>query len=88
MKRTQIPKKEIEQGIEDFKESLMLRLREKGYGSFASIHEILGVVQEEVKELIDAVHQNDHQTIEKELIDIAVGCVFAAICVNSGTLDW
>lgn len=52
------------------------RLRQHGYGSFASIHEILGIMDEEHYELLMAVHQNDTDQVLAELVDIAVGALF------------
>ena len=46
MERTQISKESIEAGIDDLVKKLYFRLDKKGYGTFASIHEILGILQE------------------------------------------
>lgn len=67
---------------------LQKRLNRKGYHTFASIHEALGVLTEEYKELVDAVHGKDQDDIYWELRDIAVGAVFAMACMEDGTLEW
>jgi hypothetical protein len=59
----------VKQGLEN-------RLKQYGYDSFASIHEILGVMDEEHYELLVAVHQNDNEQVISELVDIAVGALF------------
>jgi hypothetical protein len=63
-------------------------LNEKGYHSFSSIHEILGVVDEEHHELKDAVKHNNHEEIKQELLDIAVGCIWGVVSINENALDW
>ena len=69
-------------------EKMRARLEEKGYGSFTSIHEVLGMMSEEHQELIDAVHANDWDQLDKELLDIAVGAIFSLACLRSGGLEW
>lgn len=67
---------------------LMERLKEKGYGTWTSRHEILGMIEEEKYELTKAVHEEGFDGIKRELLDIAVGCVFAIACIDEDTLDW
>ena len=64
------------------------RLSEKGLGSFSSRHEILGIIEEEKYELMKAVHEEDLQGVKRELIDQAVGCIFAIACIDEKALDW
>lgn len=63
-------------------------LQKKGFGTFASSHEVLGVITEEYHELVGAQKANDLQAIRHELYDIAVGCLFAIACIEQGELDW
>ncbi len=53
------------------------RLKQKGRLCYVSTHEALGVITEEYFEFVDAVKANDLDEFEKEVIDIAVGAVFA-----------
>ncbi len=63
------------------------RMKEKGVHSFASIHEILGILAEEHNlELLKAVHENDHAQVRKELLDIAVACVHGIASLEY--VDW
>lgn len=55
------------------------RLEEKGKHTFISPHEILGIVTEEYKELIDAVQADKLAILEHELIDVAVACVWGLV---------
>jgi hypothetical protein len=48
----------------------------------------LGVITEEYKEFVDAVHDKSYTEMKNELIDIAVGAIFGAICLREGTIDW
>lgn len=60
-------------------------LRSKGRGAFVSSHEIYGILAEELNvELLDAIHANDPQQIQKELIDVAVGALFALASYEAG----
>jgi len=71
--------------------ALRKRLNEKGYGSFASKHEIMAVIDEEIDEVHDAVRMHGdekHQQLAKELLDVAVGAVFGLACIRSETIDW
>jgi NTP pyrophosphatase (non-canonical NTP hydrolase) len=74
--------------VDDVIGMLRYKLNEKGYGTFSSRHEILGVVTEEYHEFVEAVHKKDHVEMKNELIDIAVGCIFSAACIEEKTIDW
>jgi len=71
-----------------FFEKLEFRLREKGMGTSASRHEILGVLTEEFKELTDAVQSNVIEDFEAELLDLMVGAYWGLASIKNGTLDW
>ena len=86
--RTQINNDQVNWGIDDLIKKLYQRLEQKGWGTFSSSHEILGVIAEEYKELIDAVHENNLDNVKKELLDIAVGSLFGYICVEEKTVEW
>ena len=88
MERTQITEEQIELALQLLKDKLKYRLKQKGYGTFASTHEIAGVLDEEHRELKETVHYNNMEDFEKELLDIAVGAVFGVACVQAKTLDW
>lgn len=64
-------------------------LIEKGRGTFSSVHEILGVLEDKKSELLEAIQQKEEiDVIKDELLDIAEICLFGIACINSGTLDW
>jgi uncharacterized protein YabN with tetrapyrrole methylase and pyrophosphatase domain len=86
--RQPVSVQDITVGIETMKAELYRRLAEKGFGSFASSHEILGVLTEEMNELESAVHNNNQEQIEKELMDIVIGAIFGAICIKTKKTDW
>ncbi len=64
------------------------RLEQKGRGAFASRHELLGIVSEEYKEVVDAVHAGDLVLLRMELADLAVACAFGIACIDTRSLDW
>jgi len=74
--------------MDAFKKELQRRLDQKGYGTFLSTHEILGVLSEEFDEFEAAVHKNNQEEVLKELMDVAVGAVFGCSCVLFGTVVW
>ena len=87
--RPKISDKQIRQEMINLNTALLIRLAEKGKGSFASSHEILGIITEEYQELIEAIHSNSGSiNVVKELEDIAVACVFACACIKNDKLDW
>jgi NTP pyrophosphatase (non-canonical NTP hydrolase) len=71
-----------------FFEKLESKLKEKGLGTFKSSHEVLGVLQEEFAELVDAIRENDMEEFEEELLDIMIGAYWGLICSKNKTLDW
>ncbi len=86
--RQKIPVDRITEALEQTRIKLAERLVEKGLGAFVSRHEILGVHEEERYELIKAIYEEDLQGVKRELIDQAVGCIFAVACIDEGALDW
>lgn len=90
MKRTQITAQQLDNAMETLRNKLVSRLEEKGYGTLASRHESLGVIEEEYIELIDAVTEDGPLggEVRHELIDLAVACVFSVACIDAGTMDW
>ncbi len=61
---------------------LQKRLDEKGKGTFASRHKLLGILTEERRELIKAVHEGELADVLPELVNIALACI------KAGTMDW
>lgn len=89
LSRNKISQHEIDIGGEILMNKIQQRLRQKGDGSFASRHEILGIITEEYDELKDAIRLDDGvglHRFKQELLDIAVGAIFGYICINSGSI--
>lgn len=88
-KRQQLTEEELNQASYGIWNKTLFRFEQKGHGSFSSSHEILGILNEEMKEYTDAVHENqsDHDKIE-ELKDIAVAALFGIASIRSGGVDW
>ncbi len=68
--------------IEDFKPQLRKAIKQKGSGSYSSIHEILGLLTEEYHEIIDAVHKKDVKDVKSELIDVAIVALWGVASIN------
>lgn len=86
--RHQITEQQVDEAVAKVRFHLFSRLKQKGFGTWTSRHEILGFLTEEYHEAVEAVHSGSVNDIEAELVDVAVGCIFAIACKNAGTLDW
>ena len=86
--RPQLTLKNVSDSSNEVFNRLIIRLEEKGWGSWLSRHEILGFFEEEKYELTKAVHSESLGGVKRELIDIAVGCIFGIACIDNGSLDW
>ena len=78
----------IEHGMTKLREKLNNRLQQYGRGIFVSRHEILGIIQEEMDELNDAVRDGTSNDISEELLDIAIAAVWGYISIQSLHTDW
>lgn len=87
-KRRQISPGCVDGAMHTVKIMLEHRLEQKGRGTLASRHEILGVVTEEMRELEKAVEVKPLKDVSDELVDIAVGCIFGLACINARAVDW
>lgn len=68
-------------------EYLKRRMEKHGVYSCIGPHETLGIITEEYQELIGAIHANDREETKKELIDIAVSCIFGLASLNQQDID-
>ena len=88
MCRPELTADDINIAICKLQKEVARRLNEKGRGSFASRHEILGVATEEYHELIEAVTLKSLDEVEDELFDLAAGAVISAACIMSNKVEW
>jgi hypothetical protein len=87
--RQQLGKDDLEKALTEVVNMLFFRARQKGMGSMASNHEILGILSEEFAEYRDAVHAKGNQEEKvNELIDIAVAALFGIASIRSNGIDW
>lgn len=85
LNRPEVTTAEIEDGIKDVVNKLQMRLEKKGYGSYASRHEILGIITEEYQELTEAVRDDStkgYYEYSMECLDMAVAGIFGYICMK------
>jgi ElaB/YqjD/DUF883 family membrane-anchored ribosome-binding protein len=83
--RPEVSVEEIEKGIQKLADKLNYRLASKGRGAYASRHEILGILEEEMVEVKEAIRDDTQQgyiEFQKELLDVAVGAIFAYISMT------
>lgn len=85
LNRAEVTDWEIAGGLVDLAQKLQSRLQKKGFGAYASRHEILGIVTEEFQELTEAIRKDDAEGYDhysKECLDIAVAGIFGYICMK------
>jgi anthranilate phosphoribosyltransferase len=89
--RQQITPSDLDSAINLVGVDLMARCEKHGVGTFASAHEIKGVLDEEYDEYLEAMRDDTHagraQKV-KELSDIAVAAIFGIASIQSGGTDW
>ena len=87
--RHQLTQPDFADAMIELDEKLQYRMKQKGMGTYASIHEALGVLQEEMTEFETEVHaKRDRNAQVEELKDIAVGAIWAIASIRSGGVDW
>lgn len=86
--RRQVTEQEIQDALKSLEVGLRVRIDRHGSGVFVSTHETLGIITEEYHELVEAVHQNDAAQVRKEMMDIAVPCLWGLICSKAGDLNY
>lgn len=87
MVRDRISDDYIASAITEVSQHLGQMVRDKGDAAFVSSHEILGKLAEEFQEYMEAVRQNNYNTIRKELIDIGVIVLFGLAGLNEGLTE-
>ncbi len=87
--RTRVLQPYVIQAMRRLQNNLELRLQEYGQGTFASSHEIYGILAEEHAEYLDAIrnHEGKERQVH-ELMDIAVAAVYGAACTEAEGMDW
>lgn len=81
--RPDVPISDVETVLSRVTEALLDRVEKHGPGAYAGPHETLGILLEEVHELHDAVRSNVDEDTAKELVDIAVGCIFGVASLRT-----
>lgn len=71
--RIAIPKDVIQRVLEGVHRDLQQAIRVKGDGSFISMEEIRGAIDEEVDEMHEAIHDGDVAALRAELTDVVIG---------------
>lgn len=87
--RLQLTEQQLDDTMRGIWNKTLFRFEQKGHGAFASSHEILGILSEEMLEITEAIHENQTQSeIVEELKDIAVAALFGIASIRSGGTDW
>jgi len=89
--RKKITEEQVELTLDQLRHRIRYQVEHFGKHSFASKHEILGLLTEEFHELVEAVRTEKGDYIPRvrnELFDIAIVCIFGVTCVDQKGLDW
>lgn len=89
--KKRVDRKLIDSTVNQLQRRIDKRLEQYGNRSFASRHEIFGLIAEEYYELINAVQtdKTKHiQHIRGKLFDIAVACVWGILSIETNSTDW
>jgi len=86
--RPQVTEEEVTEAVELIVAMLDYRLGEKGRGAYASRHECLGIIEEEIHELREAVRSGKITDVASELIDIGVAAIFGVASIHAEKVDW
>jgi len=86
MERPQLTTEKIAEAHIAIKELVLARLMQKGRGAFASRHETLGIIQEEMHELVEAVRDGDLAAVRDELLDVAVAALIGL--ASADDFEW
>lgn len=90
IKRIPITTVAVDAVINEFKEKFRDAIQKHGNGACFSLHEIRGMIDEEMDEIKKAAHQNDIAGIRSECLDLMVACLWgiASIDVGAATEKW
>jgi len=86
--RHQLEDAEFVEQLYILKDKLFVRLQEKGHGISVSTHEIVGILEEEMREVWDALRENNNEGLYQELLDVAVACLLGMASLKSEKMDW
>ena len=88
MDRPEITADNINSAVNALQIRMVKTLNKKGNGAFISRHEILGALQEEFREVEDAIRSaDDLDKLVEELFDVAVVSVLAGISLRLRGID-
>jgi hypothetical protein len=79
---------EIADAFSSVKSKLAMRISQYGRGIFISRHEVMGIVDEEIYELHDAVRDGEFSGIRDELVDVAVAAIWGIVSIDKGKMNW
>lgn len=85
IRRPQVEPEVWEKALEEASQTLLEKIEKHGAGACVSLHEIAGLVDEEVREYHGAVHANDVKEARSELYDIIVAALWGIVSIDSDT---
>lgn len=86
--RPELTADDINQVILKLQKEVARRLNEKGKGSFVSRHEIFGAVNEEFKEMEDAVRSETLGNVSDELLHTAAAAIIGIAGIDANKVEY
>lgn len=80
--RKQATSKDVREVVEIILNRILEIFEKKGYGTFVSSHECLGIITEEYHELVEAVRRENNDMILMELGDVAISAIFSIVSLR------
>lgn len=87
IERPQTNDMELQYIVNTLQEAVNNRITKHGYGIAISIHEIYGILAEEMKELLDDIHANEYESVYEELVDVAVAAIYGMVSMKRIILE-
>lgn len=85
MRRPPVSPPQIDEILDELRRRILSLMEgRKGNGAFLSMHECMGALDEEVRELKDAVHEGSVVGFDEEMLDVAVAAVFSVASQRTG----
>jgi hypothetical protein len=74
---------EITQALQNVADALRIRLTIKGRKCYISLHEVDGVLDQEIRQFKNEVQKNDRNVARLKLVDAAISCIFGIASLST-----
>lgn len=81
-KREVITEDNLNHTLAELEALINKNIKKNNFLSFLSAHEIYGYLAEEMKKIMDEIHEGDLDSLSQKLMDSAVIAFWGAACIN------